>query len=156
MNLLSKIRKVINPPYSAKDLLVIFGVLLTMLTIPLTVSLSLQRPSTAPRAATAATFTTSGSEDGFLNSDGCDVCPAARTTYYFGNQRVIVGEYWHNLSGTCYGYRRGYLSFDTSSLPDDATVERADLYLVALKNEAESGGSFKVNFFRSNWGPPPP
>jgi hypothetical protein len=52
MNLLSKTRQTINPPYSGRDLLIIFGVLVILAAVPLTIFLSLQRPSIAPRAAT--------------------------------------------------------------------------------------------------------
>ncbi|OGY21383.1 MAG: hypothetical protein A2113_04320 [Candidatus Woykebacteria bacterium GWA1_44_8] len=53
MRALSDIRQTINPPYSGRDLLIILGVLVILVSIPLTTLLSLQRLSTTPKAATS-------------------------------------------------------------------------------------------------------
>src|SRR4030042_135347 len=75
MRVLSKIRQLINPPYSGRDLLVILGVLTLLVSIPLTVSLSTQRPSIAPRAAESTVILRPNGVGAFANwtKVGCSV-----------------------------------------------------------------------------------
>jgi hypothetical protein len=54
MNLPSKTRQIINPPYSGKDLLVIFGVLIILVAIPFTISFSTHEPVAPQQPAQAA------------------------------------------------------------------------------------------------------
>jgi uncharacterized membrane protein YgcG len=150
MNLLSKIRRIINPSYSGRDLLVVLGTLVILIAIPFTISLSLQRPSVAPRAATTTTFTTTSSDDGSLTR-GWDVCPPSGSSYDVRSD-ITVGE--NSSYDGQHFYRRGYLSFSTSALPDEAIIDGVTLKLRVSRVDT-SAGAFTVNIYKSNWGPPP-
>ncbi|MBC7233922.1 MAG: DNRLRE domain-containing protein [Chloroflexi bacterium] len=59
---------------------------------------------------------------------------------------VRVGQYY---SGSGYTVYRGYMSFDTSGIPDDATILSAVLYLCASLDQSST--DFDIRVYRYAW-----
>lgn len=83
-------------------------------------------------AAYAAARSTSGQ---------CDVAP--------GTNKATIGQQWDGVTLYQYFVYRGYLSFDTSAIPDGAVITAATLYVKALSDKSDT--DFDIQVYRYAW-----
>ena len=101
------------------------------------------------RVATTDTIYASTS-DGYIWGDSTTYSTARSTSADCNDtwSEASIGQRY-NTSNWHYYVRRTYLSFDTSGIPDDATVSSATLYVKA--KEDNSSTDFEVKVYRYAW-----
>jgi len=73
----------------------------------------------------------------------------ARNNYYsYGNNALWIGQ---TFDGTYYGVQRTAIQFDTSSIPDDATVTQANLSVTTLSYGWNAGVDFIAHVVKHTW-----
>jgi hypothetical protein len=118
-------------------------------------------PGNENARATSATYYSDATLDGHIDSrsnggmgetydDALDGTGTRTFAAVSSSAYIYVGQ---RLAATDYEIWRGYLSFNTSALPDNVTVSAASLS-VKLYVEYTSGGDFSLNVYGSNYSHP--
>lgn len=96
---------------------------------------------------TTDTFT-AGTDDGLISGSSL-VYATARSTSDTATDNATTASVGQRLAATTYVVFRGFIGFDTSSIPDDAVISDATLYLTA--DSDSSATDFDIDVYRYDW-----